>query len=182
MHVHRAERYLERRKIGRPDDAVVVMILFDTGGNCSADADAVAAHEDDLFLAVGIEESGIKRLGVFGAELEDMADFDAAPHLQNAAAAARAGIAVGDIADIGKLRQRKVTFQVDVFQVIPIFVGAADKVAQSLDGLIGNDANLQADRAEIAAVAPVAVTICSSVAISSSSQPSTFFSLISLSS
>ena len=171
---------MERGDGERPDDAVVVVVLLDAGGHGAADADAVAAHEDDLLLAVGIEEGGIQRLGILGAEFEDMTDLDAAPHLQHAAAAARAGIAVGDVADVGKLRQREVALRVDVFQVVIRFVGAGNEIAHPLDRQVGNDADLEADRPGKADRRPGDLaTICSSVGQLQLLAAEDFFSLIS---
>ena len=48
------------------------------------DADAVAAHLDRLLLAVGVEEGRAHRLAVLGAEVEDLADLDAAVALEDA--------------------------------------------------------------------------------------------------
>ena len=53
-------------------------------------ADAVRAHRDDLLLAVLVEHVETERLGVLAAELEDVADLDAAGHLQRGAATGQA--------------------------------------------------------------------------------------------
>ena len=59
------------------------MILLYAGGDRTADADTVAPHEDNLFLAVRIEKGCIERLGIFRAELEYMANLNAAPHFKS---------------------------------------------------------------------------------------------------
>ena len=51
------------------------------------DADAVAAHLHRLRGALLVEERGLHRLGVLGAQLEDVADLDAALRCSSAALA-----------------------------------------------------------------------------------------------
>src|SRR6185369_6347220 len=132
----------------REDDTVLVVVLLDAGCDGPADADAVAPHEYDLFFAVRIEEGGVKRLRVFHAELEDMTDLDAAPHLKGAARTARAGVTVGDITDIGVFGEGKITVVIDVFQVVVGLVGSADEIPHPLYCRIGNDPNRPANRTE----------------------------------
>src|SRR3989338_2573450 len=89
------KRDLERRDGAGPDDAVVVVVLLDGGGDDARDADAVAAHGHDDALSSLIEHCGVQLLAVLGAELEDVADLDAAADAEGAAAFARAGIGAG---------------------------------------------------------------------------------------
>ena len=84
---------MKRRDGHRPDDAVGVVILFDRGGHHAADADAVTAHLDGLFAALGVEIGRAHLLAVLGAEIKDLADFDAAMGLQLTRLTARTGIA-----------------------------------------------------------------------------------------
>ena len=76
----------------RPDDAALVVVRLDRAGEDAPDADAVAAHDGGLLLAVLVGELRLHRLGVDGAELEDVAHLDAALRLERAAAV-RAGVA-----------------------------------------------------------------------------------------
>ena len=68
---------VERREGRREGDAVAVVVLLDAGRDHAGDADAVTAHDGGLFLAVLVEINGVEGLGILGAELEDVAHFDA---------------------------------------------------------------------------------------------------------
>ena len=50
--------------------------LLDGRGDDACRADAVGAHPDRLLVAVLVEVARAQRLGVAGAELEDVADLD----------------------------------------------------------------------------------------------------------
>ena len=54
------------------------MAGLDDGTQKAADADAVAAHVDRHLLAVGALHGGAHGLGILGAEIEDLANLDAA--------------------------------------------------------------------------------------------------------
>ena len=73
---------MERRDGEGPDNALLIMVLFDRRSCSAADADAVASHDGQAFFAVGIQERGIHGFTVFGAEHEDMSDFNAFGGLQ----------------------------------------------------------------------------------------------------
>ena len=60
------------------------MALLDGGADDARNADAVAAHFHHLVLALFIEEGAFQRFCILGAQLEDMADFDAATQLESA--------------------------------------------------------------------------------------------------
>ena len=94
-----------------------------------------------------VEESGVKRLGILRAELEDVADFDGVPHGQ-LAAAARAGVAVRRVAQVGELRRLEIAAEVHAREVRIGLVGAGDAVDDALDLAVGVDRNrlLQSDR------------------------------------
>src|SRR5208282_1926514 len=66
-----------RHRLG-PDDAILVMARLDDGADKAGDADAVGAHVRGVLLPLRIGDVGLKRHRVFGAEIEDMADLDAA--------------------------------------------------------------------------------------------------------
>ena len=74
-------------------------MLLDGRRHRSADADAVAAHEERLLLAVLIKEGRAERLAVLRAELEDLSRLDASRDL-NGRTAMRARIARRHQADI----------------------------------------------------------------------------------
>ncbi len=69
---------MERRHPLGPDDALVVVAGLDDGADKAAHADAVAAHVHRDRLAVRPLHGGAHRLGILGAEVEDLAHLDAA--------------------------------------------------------------------------------------------------------
>ena len=73
------EAELEGRHRLRPFDPGVVVEHLDEGGCQARDADAVGAHLDRHLLAVRPGHGRAHGLGVLGAEIEDLADLDAAP-------------------------------------------------------------------------------------------------------
>ena len=70
----------------REHDAVVVVVLLDSGRQKALDADAVAAHDDRVTPAVLIRVVSLESLAEVCAQLEDVADLDAA-HLGQGASA-----------------------------------------------------------------------------------------------
>ncbi len=72
------DRHLERRDGFRPLDAGIVMQGFDDRGDKAGRADAVGTHMHRALDAVRPGHDGLHRLGIFGAEIEDVADLDAA--------------------------------------------------------------------------------------------------------
>src|SRR5579859_3426390 len=146
---------LERGHRDRPDDALGVVVDLDHGGHGAFDADAVAAHDRADRLAVRAGHADLHGLGVLGAELEDVADLDAALHLQ-AVPAVDAAVAGGDLAQVRPLADADVALDVHAAQVGVVDVGAGVHaapaaprlIAQGLvrdDGVIGD-----ADRAQAA--------------------------------
>ena len=80
-------------------------------------------------LAGFVEEGGIHGCGILVAELEDVADFDAAAQFQRALAV-RAGVAFDDVADVHHFLQfRQVAAEIDAGEVVAVLVGAADEIA-----------------------------------------------------
>ena len=73
----RKEMHMERRDWEGPDNALLVVILFDRRRGRAADADAVASHDGQALFTLKVQERGLHRFAVFGAEHEDMSDFDA---------------------------------------------------------------------------------------------------------
>ena len=89
-----------RRDLGRPDDALVVVVGLDDAGHVAPDADPVRAHDDRVGDAVLAEVGGSERVGVLGPELEDVADLDAVAEDQWLAAV-RARVAFLDVGQVG---------------------------------------------------------------------------------
>src|SRR5437868_5337271 len=68
----------ERRDGFRPFDAGIVVAGLDDGADQTRDADAVGAAMDRHVDAIGAGDQRLHRVGIFGAEIEDLADLDAA--------------------------------------------------------------------------------------------------------
>ena len=124
---HRYDADLERRDGGRQHDALVVIALLNGSADDARHADTVAAHFHDLALAVLIQEGAVERLGVFAAQLEDVADFDAAADVENPLAVRR-GISGNDVADVDDRRLWQVAAEIDAAQVVAGFIGATDEI------------------------------------------------------
>ena len=151
VHVHRDDHHLKRRDGIRPDDAGIVIVLLDGGGDHAGDADAVAAHLHDGGLAFLVQHRGLHRLGVLGAELEDVAHFDAALEQQGALATG-AWVAFHHVADVGHFVVTDIAIPVGTGQMLAGFVGATDKVGQMGSAAIDDDATGEADRADGAGI------------------------------
>src|SRR5580704_10445561 len=142
--------HLERGHRDRPDDALGVVVDLDDGGHGAFDADAVAAHDRPDRLAVRAGHPDLHGLGVLGAELEDVADLDAALHLQ-AVPAVDALIAGGDLAQVRPLADVDVAFDVHAAQVGVIDVRAGVHAAPTAQRLVRDDRVIaDADRAQAA--------------------------------
>jgi len=156
---HRYDADLERRDGGRQHDALVVIALLNGSADDARHADTVAAHFHDLALAVLIQEGAVERLGVFAAQLEDVADFDAAADVENPLAVRR-GISGNDVADVDDRRLWQVAAEIDAAQVVAGFIGATDEIGQVGDAAIGKNEHLvpvDADRPDEARLAAEAL-------------------------
>src|ERR1700691_1084588 len=141
---------LERGHRDRPDDALGVVVDLDDRGHRALDADAVAAHERPDRLAVRAGHADLHGLGVLGAELEDVADLDAAFHFQ-AVPAVEAQIAGGDLAQVGPLADVDVALDVHPAQVGVVEVGAGVHAAPTAQRLVSDDReSTDPDRAQAA--------------------------------
>src|SRR5207253_5812131 len=85
-----------------PHDPVVVMVLLDDRSHRARRADAVAAHDEQLLLAVFVEVSRAERLRIERLELEDMTEFDRRLRRQRAAAP-RTAVAFAKLTDVREL-------------------------------------------------------------------------------
>jgi hypothetical protein len=113
----------------RPNHAGFVVALLDGGGNDAADADAVATHGHHLGLAVLVQHGGLERLGIFLAELEHMAHFDAARDMQGAMAVWRE-VALDYLTDIFDTGDVGVALPVGAGVMGAILIAAANEVGQ----------------------------------------------------
>ncbi len=135
-----------RRKRRRPDDPVVIVVLFDDRCDDAGDTDTVAAHEEGLTIALFVHERCTHGLGVFGAELEDVADLDATSDLKvtlPTMGASVAGLRVVQVVVLcGLLEQEPIDHltKVDVQPVVVEEVAAAEDVGHPLDALVVENA------------------------------------------
>src|SRR5580692_259208 len=72
------DRRPERRHRFRPFDAGVVVAGLDDRADQPRYSDAVGTAMDRDLRAIGARDQGLHRIGIFGAEVEDLADLDAA--------------------------------------------------------------------------------------------------------
>ena len=84
LDLQRHDHDLVRRQRQRPDDPVGVVPAFDGAGQDPVDADAVTAHDRVDLGSLLVEVGRPHRLRILGAELEDVADFQAGLHLERA--------------------------------------------------------------------------------------------------
>ena len=120
-----------RRDLGRPDDALVVVVRLDDAGHVPPDADPVRAHDDRVRLAVLAEVGRAGGVGELRPELEDVADLDPVAQ-DDRLAADRAGVALLGVRDVGDDVGRVVAPDVDVAVVEALAVGAGDEVRLSV--------------------------------------------------
>ena len=103
-------------------------------------------------LAGFVEAGGVHRLAVLGAELEDVADLDAAADGKFPAAVALAGVGAGvaldHLAQVGADRLGQVAAPVHINKVFAVDVGAADEIGHARRRFVGDDRDLEPDRAD----------------------------------
>ena len=90
------------------------------------DADAVRAHRDHDLLAVLVEHLEVERVGELAAELEDVADLDAAGDLEGAAAPFGHGSPVAHLGGLDRAVAGEVAAGDQVEDVPARLVGAGD--------------------------------------------------------
>src|SRR5690606_8449202 len=143
--VDHAHRHAPGRHRVGPDDAAVVVVLLDRGGDDARDADAVAAHLQHPRLALLVEHGATHRLRVLVAELEHVADLDAAHDTQ--LAAVNRAVALDHAADVGDdVGFGQVAAPVHPGQVEAGLVGADDEVGHRRDVAVGEHADRLAGR------------------------------------
>ena len=125
------------------------MTLFNAGGHDAADSNAVATHDHHLRLAVLIQIAGVHGLAVLGAELEDVADFDAALDGERAIAIGT-DVAFAYLANVGAAVVAALAAPIGVHEVLAVTVGAAHEVHQVHHTVICYDGYLEANRADAA--------------------------------
>ena len=81
--------HIEGSNLRGPAQALVITVGLGQRCHHAGDADAVGAHGDDLGLAVLVEDGQAQGLGVLAAQLEDVADLNAALQVEGARAVGR---------------------------------------------------------------------------------------------
>ncbi len=138
--IDHADHHLPRRHRRGPDDAGVVMVLFDRRGHDARNADAVAAHLHHRRLATFVDDGGLQRLRVLAAKLEYMAHLDAASQAQFAAIGR--AFAFDHVAHIGHgLRFGQIAAPIDADQVGAGHIRADHKIGQCGDIAVGHYAH-----------------------------------------
>src|SRR5690606_39863514 len=94
----RADHHLKRGNGTGPDNALVIVALFDGGRRNPADSNAVTTHLNHSGFAIFVQVSGAQRFGVGVAQEKHVTNFD--PSLNRKGAAGRIRIAFDHIADI----------------------------------------------------------------------------------
>ena len=131
----------------RPANAALVVMLFDGGGHHSGDADAVTAHLQGQGAAGLVQDRGLEGLAVFLAELEDVADLDAAGDGE-AALAVRAGVTLDHAAQVGDRWQGQVPAPVEAEPVLAVLIGPGAEIGGHRHGAVGDAGDGQAQGAE----------------------------------
>ena len=145
LHVKWHQRDLEGSDTRRPDDALFVVVLFDRGGDNPGHANPVTAHPQDFTAALFVEYLGMHGVAVFRTQLEDVTNLDATFY-QQLAAAVRAGITGDNLANILNPFDAAVALPVHAAQVVPVAVGATNKIRQVPGGPIHDTGNIQSHR------------------------------------
>ena len=143
--------HLPGRDRHRPNGAVIVVPHFAHSGCKPPHANAVAAHDRVLQLAVPVEILHPHGAGVFIAELEDVAHLDAAADAQVGLAAGRPDATREGLRHVKKCRLlRKVALQAYTGEVVAILICAAYGALDALHRAVKNNLDLivQADRAD----------------------------------
>ena len=125
----------------RPDNAVLIVILFYGSRHGTAHTDAVTAHVHRICLAVFIQIGRVQFFAVFCEQFEYLSYFNAA-RFGNFSAAPRTGIPLLHQTDIGNKRRCEITSRVHINKMISLFIGAAAEIVHLHYGLITNNNGL----------------------------------------
>ena len=103
--------------------------MLDSGCHNPRDTYSVAPHTHGNRFAILVEDFGAHGFGILGAELENVADFDTALNF-NLPLATRTGVTCGDGSQVGDFKCGDIPVPVHTSQVLVVFIGAADEVAE----------------------------------------------------
>ena len=104
-----------------------------------------------------VQVGAVHGLGVLAAQLENVADFDAATQRQRAFAV-RAGVAFDGVAQVGDGGFGQVASKIDASQMKAVGIGTTDKIGHHGDGAVGDNGNAESDRADGARAAADHIT------------------------
>src|SRR5882762_11262603 len=145
LQVQGYQHYLEGRDRCGPDDAALIVVLFDGRGHNARHTDTVATHVQGGFAACLIEHQRLHGLAVLAAQLKDVTHLDAARDLQ-ASLTGRARIARDDVAQIRGGGAAHIPLPVHARQMHVLLVGAAHEVRERERAVIRIHAALQSTR------------------------------------
>ena len=119
----------------RPDDSVLVVRLLDDRLQRARDANAVTAHHRRVLFSRFVQKQCVQFLAVFGAELEDVADFDRTADLERFPTA-DAGLARPCSTQVGPVGHTNVAADRYIGVVETILIGAGGHTGSvSEDGI-----------------------------------------------
>ena len=118
---------MERSDSVWPDDAVVVVVLFNRSSNNPTHTDTIATHHHDAIFAVFIQYSRFQRFRVFRTQLEDMSHFNTTFDIERTITT-RAWITSNDITQVSDRAFFEVAIPVCARKVRIGFVCAAYKI------------------------------------------------------
>src|ERR671914_1065763 len=139
----RHELDVERGHRAGPRDSLLVGVLLDRGRHYARGPDAVRAHPDQLLLALLVEVAGAERLGVAGAELEDVAHLDRRLDLDRRAV--RAGVPLLHAPHVAPARL-EVAARLHAAQVHVVLIAAGDEPVKAAQRLVGEHLDGRAER------------------------------------
>src|SRR6185295_10732231 len=102
------------------------------------DPDAVAAHDNRNFFAIGGQHGRTHRFGILRAEFEDVTNLHALENFERAIVTAWTSLARTYCSEVSPLIDFDIAFDVDATNVMVVFVGAGGHVATALETLVGN--------------------------------------------
>lgn len=130
--------------IDGPDDAIFIVAGFDDGGDDAGNPDSIAAHDDGVRLFLGIDEAGFHGGAVFGAEFEDVTDFDAVDHLEGPGAFG-AGVCGFGISEVESRGDFEMSSRDDLREVGIFLISADDGGADQSDIMINVERAVESD-------------------------------------
>src|SRR6266496_5065895 len=129
---------MERSNRFWPDDAIVVVLLLNYCGDDPFYPDAVAPHYDGYLFSLLRKHCCAHRLGVFCAELENVANFHRFVDFEHARITARASFAGYHGPEVQPFINRDISRDVDAPQMVIILVSTRGHVSPVLDRRIRN--------------------------------------------